>query len=411
MADEYRYPYTPPEFLQGQSADEIHSRMLDNLPADIDKSQGNIPWDYTRPSALEKAEFAQFTINETIKLIFPQWSYGKWLDYHGEKVNRIRKAANHASGKLDVTGAVGTIIPAGYQFATPANLTASVIFETVEENVLEGIPDSKGQVTNKIEVQAVIGGLIGNVAAGTIKLMVKPMTGIAYVTNLEPMTGGVEAENDDEYVIRVLDTMRNGNSMTGCIADYIRWGKEVPAVGHVIVDPEWDDPLLPAQFHYVDTHGNHRCAGAVRLIIIDSNGLPANQQIIDAVYLHIAGTDDNDLERLMPVGAHLTVIAPTELTVDISATVLLDDGEDITIVTERFKKKIAEYWLVVGGEAIDDYANHIGYIRWVQVGAVLAKTSGVKDYTDLMINGGIVNISITQAEYPVTGEVRLNVQT
>ena len=111
MADEYRYPYTPPEFLQGQSADEIHSRMLNNLPADIDKSQGNIPWDYTRPSALEKAEFVQFTINETIKLIFPQWSYGKWLDYHGEKVNCIRKAANHASGKLDVTGAVGTVIP------------------------------------------------------------------------------------------------------------------------------------------------------------------------------------------------------------------------------------------------------------------------------------------------------------
>lgn len=43
MADEYSYPYTPPPFLQGQSADQIHSRMLENLPADIDKSQGNIP--------------------------------------------------------------------------------------------------------------------------------------------------------------------------------------------------------------------------------------------------------------------------------------------------------------------------------------------------------------------------------
>ena len=59
MADEYSYPYTPPPFLQGQSADQIHSRMLENLPADIDKSQGNIPWDFTRPSALEKAEFEE----------------------------------------------------------------------------------------------------------------------------------------------------------------------------------------------------------------------------------------------------------------------------------------------------------------------------------------------------------------
>ena len=66
MADEYSYPYNPPPFLQEQSAEQIHSRMLANLPADIDKSQGNIPWDFTRPAALEKAEFAEFTLNETM---------------------------------------------------------------------------------------------------------------------------------------------------------------------------------------------------------------------------------------------------------------------------------------------------------------------------------------------------------
>ena len=158
MADEYSYPYTPPPFLQGQSADQIHSRMLENLPADIDKSQGNIPWDFTRPSALEKAEFAEFTMNETIKLIFVQWSYGEWLDLHGEKVNCFRKPANHASGKLAVTGKVGTIIPSGYQFATPANLTASVIFEAVGATVLDGTPDSSGLVTVEMDIRAVDGG-------------------------------------------------------------------------------------------------------------------------------------------------------------------------------------------------------------------------------------------------------------
>ena len=30
MADEYTYTYEPPAFLLGQSADEIHTRMLDN---------------------------------------------------------------------------------------------------------------------------------------------------------------------------------------------------------------------------------------------------------------------------------------------------------------------------------------------------------------------------------------------
>ena len=45
MPDSYNYPYSPPEFLEGYSADEIHSRMLDALPDGIDKSEGNIPWD------------------------------------------------------------------------------------------------------------------------------------------------------------------------------------------------------------------------------------------------------------------------------------------------------------------------------------------------------------------------------
>ncbi len=411
MAGDYNYPYTPPEFLQGQSADEIHRRMLDALPAGIDKSEGNIPWDFTRPSALEKAEFVEFSLNETVKLIFPHWAYGKWLDLHGEKVNTIRRAANHATGTLDITGTPETFIPSGFQFATPAALTSSVIFETTESVTLNGTPDSKNKVTNTVHIRAVEGGLTGNVAKDTIKLMVNPISGIAYVTNPEPMTGGTEAETDEDYVIRILDAMRIGSSMTGCVADYIRWGKEVSGVGQIIVEPEWADPTLPKNFHYIDQCGYDRCSGAVRLTVIDSNGLPANQQILDAVYLHIMGSADDDIERLAPIGAHLTVTAPEGLTVNIAADVLLDDGADIETVTARFKKNLHSYWLEAGQETTENFRTRTGYVRWVQVGAVLAKTDGVKDYSSLTINGGFENIPVTQVQYPVTGEVALRVQT
>lgn len=410
MPDEYAYPYEAPEFLRGQSAEEIHRRMLDSLPQGIDKSEGNIPWDFTRPPALEKAEMVEFTLNETVKLMFPQWSYGKWLDLHGEKVNCIRRAANRASGALSVTGTKGTVIPAGYQFATPAELTSSVLFEAIESVSLDGEPDSKGQVTRQVPIRALDGGLTGNVAEDAVKLMVKPMSGIAYVTNPEAITGGAEAESDADYLIRILDAMRNGSSMTGCVADYIRWGKEVPAVGQVIVDPEWPDPGLPEQFHYLDRLGRERCAGAVRLIIVDSSGLPANKQILDAVYIHIAGDGPEDIKRLMPIGAHLTVIAPEGLTVNIAAEVQLEEGADVEAVKERFRKNLAGYWLIVGQEAVDDEIGHLGYIRWVQVGAVLAKTLGVIDYTGLTVNGSTVNIPVEHVQYPVTGEVELIVQ-
>lgn len=411
MADSYSYEYEAPEFLLGQSADEIHARMLENLPKGIDKGEGNIPWDFTRPSALEKAEMVEFTLNETIKLIFPQWSYGRWLDLHGEKENVIRRAANHASGTLNVTGAVGTVIPSGFQFATAADITASVIFETLGGAVLEGEPNEKGMVTNSIDIRAVEGGQIGNVSEDSIKLMVTPLKGISSVSNPAAMTGGTAEETDEEYLVRILDAMRSGNSLTGCNADYIRWAKEVAAVGQVIVDPEWDDPTLPEAFHYTDLNGNRRCAGAVRLIVVDANGVPANTQILDAVYLHIAGTSDTDIERLLPIGAHLTVAAPEGVEVSIKASVLLDEGENIETITKRFKDGLTDYWLTVAQEASENEQTHIGYIRMVQVGAVLAKTSGVIDYTGLTINGQTANIPITHAQYPVTKEVTLSVQT
>lgn len=411
MPDSYSYEYETPEFLMGQSVDEIHQRMLDNLPDGIDKGEGNIPWDFTRPSAIEKALMVEFTLNETIKLIFPQWSYGRWLELHGERENVIRRAANHASGTLNVTGAVGTVIPSGFQFATAADITASIIFEASGGTVLEGEPDENGMVTNSIDIRAIEGGHGGNVDADTIKLMVTPLKGISSVSNPEALTGGTAAETDKDYLVRILDAMRNGNSMTGCNADYVRWAKEVAAVGQVIVDPEWDDPTLPEVFHYTDLSGNRRCAGAVRLIIVDANGTPANQQILDAVYLHIAGTSDTDIQRLMPIGAHLTVVAPDDVDVSIAATVLIEEGEDIDTITERFKKGLTEYWHEVAQEAADNEATHIGYIRMVQVGAVLAKTSGVIDYKGLTVNGQTENIPITNAQYPMTGEVQLSAQT
>ena len=190
MTDEY--PYIPPEFLQGQSADDIHRRMMDNLPAGIDRSEGNILWDFTRPAAVEKAEMIEFVLNEVIQQIFPQWSKGEWLDLHGERENVTRRPANPASGTLMVRGVPGTAILAGYQFATAADLTSSVIFAAMEDVTLEGSPDSKGLVEVQVPVQAVKGGTEGNVAADTISLMVKPLRGIAYVTNPEAMTGGVE---------------------------------------------------------------------------------------------------------------------------------------------------------------------------------------------------------------------------
>ena len=46
--------FNRPEFLEGNSAEEIHERMMNNLPDDIDDMPGGFPYDMTMPAALEK---------------------------------------------------------------------------------------------------------------------------------------------------------------------------------------------------------------------------------------------------------------------------------------------------------------------------------------------------------------------
>jgi uncharacterized phage protein gp47/JayE len=355
--------------------------MMNALPDDIDKSELQIPWDYTRPAALEKAEYVQFELNETIKLIFPHWAYDEWLDLHAGLEGITRRPANKAIGSLLVTGKAGTVVPEGFQFATPANLTESIVFVATEEVTLDGTPDSKGQVTAEVPAEAAEGGVIGNVPPDTIILMVKPESGITVVTNPEAMTGGVPEESDDDLRERILDSIRRGMSYTGCDADYVRWAKEVPAVGHVVVEPEWAG------------------AGTVRLFIVDANGAPANEQIIKAVYNHIVSPDDR-MERLAPIGATVTVAPPVPVTIDVSATVTLDEGENLETVRERFKESIDRYWITAATERS---------VKYVFVGAALADTPGIDNYAHatLTVNGGAADISIALGEFPVTGEVTL----
>ena len=401
--------YKPPPHLLGNSADEIQQRMWDAMPDDIDKSELNIPWDFTRPAAMEKARMIEFELNETIKLLFPQWAYGEWLDYHAEQEGTGRRAANKASGAVLIKGKPGAAVATGFQFATPAGLSASILYEAIDDVTLVGEPDEDGLISAAVPIRALEGGLDGNVPPDAVILMVKPNTDIVYVTNPTAITGGTLEESDEMLQERIMEIKRLGTSFTGCDADYVRWAKEVSGVGNVVVEPEWDDPELPEELRWVDGYGVAHCSGAVRLFVVDANGVPANQQILDAVYDHIVNPD-NRINRLAPIGAIVTVEAPVALTIDVSASVQLKEGESLEAVKERFIVNLNNYWLVASTENdTQDVQSGIAhnYVKWVYVGSTLAQTAGVADYIDLTVNGGVANVLIPLGEFPVTGEVDL----
>ncbi len=102
-----------PDFIENNSADEIHQRMMNNLPADIDNMPGGFPYDFTRPAALEKDEFINYHLVRALMIAFPQYAWDNWLDLHGQQVHLERHPPKCASGKVKVTGIPGTIIAEG----------------------------------------------------------------------------------------------------------------------------------------------------------------------------------------------------------------------------------------------------------------------------------------------------------
>ncbi len=382
-----RPTFTPPPWYRGETAEQIQARMMEALPADIDNVEGGFPYDFTMPTALEEDELINFILIETLKIMFPAWSYGQYMDYHAAGVGLTRRAPNHASGTITVTGVPGTQIPAGTIFCVPAvGDTPAIEYATDALAVIGTADPGEDYGTVDISVTAVEGGIDGNVAADTIVIMASPITGVVSITNQDAITGGTVEETDDELYERiVLQEQSAGESYVGCDADYIRWAKEVSGVGTVLVDAQ-----------YEQDHPNW-----VKLIVLDSNGQPANASILSAVYDHIMHPGNRAIERLAPVGAILVVVAPgDDCKLDIVVTGLQTEGVATAAdIAARFKTALDTYYI----EAKEE-----GAVKWNRLHAIFTDTEGVADFTAMTVNGDTANITIDADDYPVTNSITID---
>lgn len=370
------YEFTNPDFVEGNSEEEIHERMMANLPANIDDMPGGFPYDFTMPTAIEKAELINFIAPRILMIMFPQFAWGDWLDLHGAGCGLKRREATKSSGYVNLTGEDGVEIAVGTVFCTPATDTnSSIEFESTELVVV-----SEGSA--KVPIIAVQTGASSNVAAGSITLALKPITGIYSITNEFAVTGGTEEEEDDVFRERIMDANANkGKSYIGNVSDYRRWAMEVAGVGSVTIVPTPDG-----------------VGGKVKIIVVDANGQPANEQILEAVYAYIMAPDD-PLSRLAPAGASIEVVAPTTGNINYSANIFLSDTGNIETVKKEFMDSLVDYY---------DIAKKEGVLRYSRVYAILSNTTGVKDFTELKIDGSTENLVIDKESFPFTGTVEFS---
>ena len=377
-------PFKPPEWLGGMSSRSIQERMMQNLPLDIDKTEGGFVWDLTFPTALEKAELLQFHLIRTLHMMHHMWAEGRWLDYHAHENGLVRKPKNKAYGTITITGQKRTAIPKGFVFSVPSDGGVPAIdFETLDAAVI----NENGVA--RIAIQALEGGTKSNVAADTIVIMRSPIKGIIKITNEEPLTGGVEEESDASLRERIDDLLAgNGDSYVGNNADYVRWAKEVPGVGFAYTIP------------------NYNGINSVKVVVVDANGSPANAQIIEAVRVHIFGTDRKDINRLAPVGlVDFLVSAPSPVVVDYKLSVRLNPRTNRDAFIQSFKSAMLAYYQEISKDSEEGRR----CLKYIMVAAILARLPSVDDFKNFRMNGSMDNILYSEEEYPITGKIEVDV--
>lgn len=360
-----------PDFIKNNSTDEIHERMMNNLPADIDDMPGGFPWDFTRPAALEKDEFINYHLVRSMMIAFPEYAWDEWLDLHGRQVHLTRHEPQKASGEVMVKGTPGTELLSGTIFCTPAtDIGPSIEFYSLQDVVI----GENGETIIKVEASEP--GIESNVAANTIVLMAKPDKNITAVINPEPITGGTEREKDDEFYDRIAAEYQNSMTYLGNDVDYIRWAKAAGA-GDCIVVAAVEGP------------------GSVKLVLVDANGQPANEKLVEDVYNYIVSPNDRT-QRLLPTACSKLICEPaTTVRINFTITGLIyDERTNIEQIKADFAVAVKKRYEEAKNESV---------LRYNDVRPIISDIVGVEDFSEFFMDGGMANIKLGSEEYPETG--------
>jgi uncharacterized phage protein gp47/JayE len=342
--------------------DFILQRMLATVGSDIDVREGAVTYDMLSKSAIEFG-LAYPELDNVLTFGFlSEDTPSEFVDLRAGEMGLTRKPAVNATGQVKFSGVNGTVIPIG----TRINTDNEVYFSTTQAGTISG-----GTVT--VNATAEVGGVSGNVVAGEINTVPAELSSLLSVTNDLPFSGGFDEESDESLIARYYEKVQKP-ATSGNAFQYQQWAKSVAGIGDAKVYPLWN--------------GN----GTVKVVLLDVNKRAPNSTIVTNATNYING------ER--PIGATVTVVGAAEVQIAVSATLTLVPGASLATATSKFTS------------AFTDYLKSIAFVdptvRYSKISSVLIGIPEVLDYANLKINGGTVNISISDSNVAVPGTVTLS---
>ena len=323
-------------------------------------------------------------------------------------LNAIQQGAyiTSASGyDLDALAVIGNITrePASYAVRKGVfNITITLgdRFSTIGDNSINFTATkyigTNGDGNEEYELTAETAGKIGNEYTGSI-LPIQTIAGLTLAELTDIIIPGDDTESDEDFRQRLIDTL-NDPAFGGNVASYKEFCRTIDGVGDVQVYPTWNG------------------GGTVKLSVIGSDWNPATSAVVDNVQTAVDPNVNNGVGLGMaPIGATVTVVAPTTTTIDVSASLLLDNGFTTQSVQAGAEAAVEAYLLSLRKKWADNVSStSVQYACTVyrsQMIAALASVDGVINVQSLLINNSAVDVILTETaltqQVPVKGTVTL----
>ena len=323
--------------FEPQYKDDIQIRMRDEYRKISNKTviEGGFARDIINANSIE----FENTYLELSLIYAASFADTAWDDFLTRKCAEFgidRKEATYSIGEVTFTGNPNVVVPAG----TYVGIDGGNTYQTDEEVEI----DENGEATVTITCLEV--GSAGNVGVGLINKILTSTYGVNSVINKEATHDGYDEEDDDDLFVRYAIALRTP-ATSGNVYHYYNWASEVEGVGVVKVIPLWNGP------------------GTVKVLLLDSNGATASNDLLQKVSDHI--------EENRPIGATVTVATAknkvVNIEVDIKGTLDVDE-------------LINDIYTYAADKGLD-----IDYLSYAQIGDMIMNQDLVEDWDNLKLNG------------------------
>lgn len=372
--------------LESHDFDYFMDSMLDDVSDDVDKRQGSIIYDALGPAATQLAE-ESLQMATVVRAAYTKTAPGEFLDYRAPERGTVRQAATTAqvlAKFLDSNGAAIGNVEIGDQFA-------SVGEEPIFYHVTS-VNDDQTAILMADEVGTTANGYLGQI------LPVTPNDALSWAEITAVAVPAKDSETDDHLRERLLSPDAY-NAYGGNVADYLDMLSKISDVGAGQVYPTWQG------------------GGTVKLVIVNNELRAASAALIDQVKKTIDPVEfEGQGYGLAPIGHAVTVVAPSEVKIDIESTVTTDSQASVSSVEAQIKTGIESYF-AKRREAWDDVdkVTGRGYSLTVyrsQILSEIMRVEGVINATLPTLHGAESDVVMTfnddVSELPVVGEVVLN---